>query len=91
MEAIDMETARRLDQKWSSKRLDYCHHYVVLETEEKNVILTEKLPDGTTLMVVNPDGLEDRNSLAKLLAVVEDCKEMEVAVGKAGKHMSESI
>ncbi|CAK9112784.1 Uncharacterized protein SCF082_LOCUS52291 [Durusdinium trenchii] len=82
VEAIDIETARRLDQKWSSKRLDYCHHYVVLETEEENVIVTEKFPDGTTMMVVNPEGVEDRNSLAKLLATAEDCKDMDVAVGK---------
>ena len=62
VEAIDVETSRRLDQKWSSKRLDYCHHYVVL--------------------VVNPEGVEDRNSLAKLMATAEDCKDMDVAVGK---------
>lgn len=86
VEAIDIETARRLDQKWSSKRLDYCHHYVVLETEEENVIVTEKFPDGTTMMVVNPEGVEDRNSLAKLLATAEDCKDMDVAVGKARLH-----
>lgn len=82
VEAIDVETSRRLDQKWSSKRLDYCHHYVVLETEEQNVIVTEKLPDGSTMMVVNPEGVEDRNSLAKLMATAEDCKDMDVAVGK---------
>ena len=88
VEAIDVETARRLDQKWSSKRLDYCHHYVVLDTEEQNVIVTEKLPDGTTMMVVNPEGVEDRNSLAKLMATAEDCKDMDVAVGKVGFYAS---
>eukprot|EP00913_Durusdinium_trenchii_P027135 g25462.t1 len=34
------------------------------------------------MMVVNPEGVEDRNSLAKLLATAEDCKDMDVAVGK---------
>ncbi|CAJ1381273.1 unnamed protein product [Effrenium voratum] len=82
IEAIDAESAKRLDQLWSSKRLDYCHYYVVLETEDQNVILTEKFPDGSTMMAVNPEGVEDRNSLAKLMATVEDCKDMDVTVGK---------
>jgi len=82
LEALDAESARRLDMRWSSKRSDYCHYYVVLETEGNNTIVTEKLADGSTLMFMNPDGLEDRNSMAKLLSTSEDCREMNVDVAK---------
>eukprot|EP00440_Ansanella_granifera_P051448 gb/GFBE01055774.1/.p1 GENE.gb/GFBE01055774.1/~~gb/GFBE01055774.1/.p1 ORF type:complete len:1053 (+),score=292.89 gb/GFBE01055774.1/:1-3159(+) len=41
--------------------------YVVLETEGKNFIVTEKLSNGDTTLVVNPLNLEDRNSMARLL------------------------
>jgi len=41
--------------------------YVVLETEEGNVIVTEKRADGTISWEENPDDLEDRNSLAKFI------------------------
>ncbi|OLP96686.1 hypothetical protein AK812_SmicGene21056 [Symbiodinium microadriaticum] len=82
LEALDAESARRLDMRWSSKRSDYCHYYVVLETEGNNTIVTEKLADGSTLMFMNPDGLEDRNSMAKLLSTSEDCREMNVDVAR---------
>eukprot|EP00930_Biecheleria_cincta_P043409 TRINITY_DN2980_c0_g1_i1.p1 TRINITY_DN2980_c0_g1~~TRINITY_DN2980_c0_g1_i1.p1 ORF type:complete len:1004 (-),score=206.03 TRINITY_DN2980_c0_g1_i1:259-3243(-) len=78
LEAVDGETRARLDQKWSSKTLDYCHYYLVLETESGDAIVTEKLADGSTIMVENPEGWEDRNSLAKLLMTIEDCKELNV-------------
>lgn len=48
-----------------------CNFYVVLETEAKNFIVTEKLQNGTTTWVVNPSNLEDRNSLARLLFSVD--------------------
>mmetsp|Transcript_46297 Transcript_46297/g.83480 ORF Transcript_46297/g.83480 Transcript_46297/m.83480 type:complete len:935 (-) Transcript_46297:14-2818(-) len=51
--------------------LDKCHYFVVLETDKGNIILTEKLADGSTTWVVNPENIEDRNSLAKLLGTVE--------------------
>ena len=57
--------------------------------EDQNVILTEKFPDGSTMMAVNPEGVEDRNSLAKLMATVEDCKDMDVTVGKVGLSVRE--
>lgn len=49
------------------------HFYIVLETEASNVIATERAPDGSIVWAVNPDTLEDRNSLAKLL-FTSDCK-----------------
>ncbi|CAE7453201.1 unnamed protein product [Symbiodinium sp. CCMP2592] len=81
-EALDAESARQLDSKWSSKRLDYCHFYAVLETQEGNVIVCEKFPDGSTIMAVNPQGVQDRNSMAKLLASADECEAMDVTVGK---------
>eukprot|EP00931_Biecheleriopsis_adriatica_P086789 TRINITY_DN6137_c0_g1_i1.p1 TRINITY_DN6137_c0_g1~~TRINITY_DN6137_c0_g1_i1.p1 ORF type:complete len:1079 (+),score=262.27 TRINITY_DN6137_c0_g1_i1:107-3238(+) len=80
IEAIDGDTALQLDKKWSSKRLDYCHYYVVAETEDANTIVTEMLRDGTAVLALNPEGVEDRNSLAKLMLSMEDCKDMNVTV-----------
>eukprot|EP00930_Biecheleria_cincta_P060794 TRINITY_DN4638_c0_g6_i1.p1 TRINITY_DN4638_c0_g6~~TRINITY_DN4638_c0_g6_i1.p1 ORF type:complete len:952 (-),score=197.30 TRINITY_DN4638_c0_g6_i1:126-2927(-) len=48
-----------------------CHFYVVLETNASNSIVTEKRKDGSIGWAVNPDNLEDRNSLAKLLFTVD--------------------
>jgi len=82
LEAIDAESARRLDAKWSSKRSDYCHYYVVLETEGNNMLVTEKLADGSTFIVMNPDSIEDRNSMAKLVATADDCAELNIDLAK---------
>merc|ERR1712173_375574 len=43
------------------------HYYVVLETAKGNVIVTEKLRDGTVTWNENPRDLEDRTSLARVL------------------------
>ena len=51
-----------------------CNFYIVLETEKKNRIVTEALGAGNLSWVQNPNNLEDRNSLAKLLFTV-DCKD----------------
>jgi len=45
----------------------YRRYYVVLETEQKNLIVTERLLDGTVAWEENPNDLEDRNSLAKVI------------------------
>eukprot|EP00930_Biecheleria_cincta_P050348 TRINITY_DN354_c1_g1_i1.p1 TRINITY_DN354_c1_g1~~TRINITY_DN354_c1_g1_i1.p1 ORF type:complete len:1142 (+),score=241.95 TRINITY_DN354_c1_g1_i1:94-3519(+) len=45
--------------------------YVVLETEASNIVVTEKLADGSGTWVLNADNLEERNSLAKLLFTTE--------------------
>jgi len=55
----------------SEVALDKCNYFVVVETEKGNVIVTEKLADGSTTWIVNPDNMEDRNSLAKLLGTVD--------------------
>lgn len=39
--------------------------YVVLETKQGDMVVTEQLPDGTLMWDENPEDLEDRNSLAK--------------------------
>lgn len=64
VEAIDGE------HRECEKQLHLCHFYVVLETTS-NVIVTEKLADGSTTWVLNPSQIEDRNSLAKLLMAVD--------------------
>jgi len=76
VEAIDAATSKVLDQKWSSKRLDYIHYYVVLETDASNTVLAEMLPNGATILAVNAEGLQDRNSLAKLLMASEPKEEV---------------
>lgn len=50
------------------------HLYMVCITANKNVIVTEKLANGSTIFLVNPKSLEDRNSLAKQL-FKSDCVE----------------
>jgi len=55
----------------TTKGKDKCHYYVVLETNRGNIIVTEKLTNGSTSLVVSPDNIEDRNSLARLLFTVE--------------------
>ncbi|CAE7326460.1 unnamed protein product [Symbiodinium necroappetens] len=50
------------------------NYYIVLETIEKTVIVTERMSDGSLCWLQNPHNLEDRNSLAKLLFTA-DCKE----------------
>jgi len=59
------------DHKDAVKHLHTCHFYVVLETHLGNLIVTEKLADGSTTWVVNPNCLEDRNSLAKLMVCLD--------------------
>lgn len=48
-----------------------CHFYVVLETETRNFIVTEKLRDGKVRWAANPKHLEARNSLARVTGCVE--------------------
>lgn len=50
------------------------NYYVVLETIEKTVVVSERASDGSLCWLQNPHNLEDRNSLAKLLFTA-DCKE----------------
>merc|ERR1711972_527449 len=42
-------------------------YYVVMQTEDGAAIVTEKLLDGKAIWVENPEGLEARNSLARVV------------------------
>jgi hypothetical protein len=72
--------------KSSSQR----RYYLVLETENGHMILTERLPDGQVSWEENPEDLEDRNSLAKVTrasacqpgVVVQDIKTYQSTVAK---------
>jgi len=55
-------------------------YYVVVETEQGNVILTEKLRDGTVSWEENPADVMDRNSLAKVTWTLA-CRSAGVTVG----------
>mmetsp|Transcript_45441 Transcript_45441/g.81761 ORF Transcript_45441/g.81761 Transcript_45441/m.81761 type:complete len:902 (+) Transcript_45441:67-2772(+) len=48
-------------------------YYIVIETGSANCIVTERLSTGLTTWAVNPEDMEDRNSLARLLFTV-NCK-----------------
>jgi hypothetical protein len=61
--------------------------YVVLETAQKNIILTEKLADGTATWETNPQGLELRNALAKVLRSV-DCSVARIAIRDMMSHQA---
>eukprot|EP00930_Biecheleria_cincta_P040215 TRINITY_DN2756_c0_g4_i1.p1 TRINITY_DN2756_c0_g4~~TRINITY_DN2756_c0_g4_i1.p1 ORF type:complete len:1073 (+),score=231.60 TRINITY_DN2756_c0_g4_i1:41-3220(+) len=71
IEAKDAEDAQLVTSAAPSKY--QWHFYIVLETEASNIIATERAPDGSIVWAVNPETLEDRNSLAKLL-FTSDCK-----------------
>eukprot|EP00930_Biecheleria_cincta_P060791 TRINITY_DN4638_c0_g3_i1.p1 TRINITY_DN4638_c0_g3~~TRINITY_DN4638_c0_g3_i1.p1 ORF type:complete len:1047 (-),score=228.89 TRINITY_DN4638_c0_g3_i1:30-2930(-) len=65
------------------------HFYVVLETDAANVIVTEKLANNHSVSwAVNPQKLEDRNSLARLLFTIDHCKDSVVQAvrGLQDKH-----
>jgi len=92
---IFVETLEREAQMDHSPR----NYYTVLETKQGSIIVTELREDGEVSWVQNPNNLEDRNSLAKLLFQV-DCKEgvsvkdvLDLGAGawKSRKHYSKSI
>lgn len=43
------------------------HYFVVMETDQGNTILTEKLKDGKSTFTLNPSALAERTSLSKVL------------------------
>jgi len=65
------QPAREVESPWASLSLDHCQYYVVLETDASNVIVLEKLADGSAPSSVNPENLDDRNSLARLMYTAE--------------------
>jgi len=76
-----LEGGKYLDQNPSGKRLSQCHHYVVLQTDHGNVMVMEMLADGSIITDVNPQAVEVRNSLSKLLQTADDCDQMNVTYG----------
>jgi len=64
--------------------------YVVLETDQKSVILTEELPDGTVKREHNPKDLDERNSLAKLVRHTPDCSAFNITVNDI-KHCRRDV
>merc|ERR1712232_931455 len=48
-----------------------CRYYVVFESEFGRKYVSEMLVDGTVAWKVNPEDIEDRNSLAKVLSAAE--------------------
>jgi len=73
-----VEHSRQQIDKLPSAGLYDCCYYTVLETQQGNVIVTEKV-NGTVSWEENPVDLEDRNSLAKVLRAGE-CNEYIVTV-----------
>jgi len=63
------------------------HSYVVLETENENLILTERLEDGSVTWEENPADLEDRNSIAKFIRSAD--VERGSTVGDARRYQAE--
>jgi hypothetical protein len=56
------------------------HYYVVLETEQGALVLTERLKDGSVAWEVDPADLEDRCSMAKVIRSA-DSTSSQVTVG----------
>jgi hypothetical protein len=76
---------------------DEAHYrsYIVLETAEGNVIVTEKLADGSATWEENPKALEDRNAFAKFIRSWDctQCKKSNLMVAdlKAFKTRCEGL
>jgi hypothetical protein len=49
----------------------HCHYYVVYETQGGHKVVTEKLSNGAVAWKVDPENVEDRNSLAKVMYTSE--------------------
>jgi len=65
-------------------------YYVVLETEQGNMILTEKLKDGTFSWEENPADVMDRNSLAKV-TFTQGCRGAGVLVGDVRAYKDKQV
>merc|ERR1712014_326167 len=71
----------------SAQEMVYHRYYVVLETDKGNVILTEKLMDGTVTWEENPQNLENRTSLARVLHSA-DCSDQGITVRRMRRHQT---
>jgi len=70
------EYVKFLEHDTASQKHGY---YVVIETQEGNLVATEKLQDGRITWEENPEDLDDRNSLARVIRSVE-CRIQRVRV-----------
>jgi hypothetical protein len=61
-----------------AKSSSRCRYYLVLETQNGQKIVTERLRDGTVTWQEDPDDLEDRNSLAKATRTKEALRGLSV-------------
>ena len=68
----DGEQVVKVTQYIESTAKGACHTYVVLETEEGNMIVAELLDSQRPVFQENPTDLDDRNSLAKA-RLLADC------------------
>ena len=74
--------------------LDERNYYCVLGTKQGSCIVTEVLDDGSVSWVQNPNNLEDRNSLAKLLFQAESKNEVtlnEIQQSREGPRICHSL
>merc|ERR1712032_923344 len=69
--------------------LSHYRYYVVIETEDANVIVSEQLQDGSVTWKENPADLEDRNSLAKTYRS-KDCRSKGMKVQDFKAYSSEA-
>jgi hypothetical protein len=65
-------------------------YYVVLETEQGDAIVTEKLQDGSTTWTENPDDMEARSSLAKVIKTA-DWSDKAITVGDMKSYQSDAL
>lgn len=70
-EVAEPDASSQADMRHSGDAKPACHFYVVLETNTANTVVAEQLKDESITWAVNPNNLEDRNSLAKLLFAAE--------------------
>jgi len=62
--------------------------YVVLETNQGDAVVTERLPDGTLTWAANPADLEYRNSLAKVVCAI-GCSTTGISVREMRAHLGD--
>jgi hypothetical protein len=89
VKAVEYVEEARSEQRGTAKRRAR-HYYVVLETEQGDVIMTEKLQDGSTTWAENPEDLEARNSLAKVIKT-GDWSDKTITVGDMLSYQSDAL
>merc|ERR1740123_2175347 len=77
--ATDKITKATMYIERNRRSLSSHHYYVVLETEEANLMVAEMNSDGTVTLKENPVDLDVRNSLAKAFRS-KDCRDIAVTV-----------